>query len=84
MSKCVICMDLYHPDYIVYKDIRGEEVKVCAFCRLDKKELTIEDEDGNIKEVVTKKQASVNYKKYLDDLLKQPKIAEIVQNSTKE
>ena len=57
MSKCQKCLDFYHPDYIVYEEIRGDIVKVCAFCRLDKKELTIENEDGKVVETVNKKQA---------------------------
>jgi hypothetical protein len=76
-------MDYYHPDYIVYQEIRGEEVKVCAFCRIDKNELTIENEDGTVKEVVDKKQASIAYKKYLEDISKLPGVAKIVQESTK-
>jgi predicted HAD superfamily phosphohydrolase YqeG len=44
--------------------------------------LTIVNEDGTIIKV-DKKQASINYKRYLDELSKKPKIAEIVQNSTK-
>jgi predicted HAD superfamily phosphohydrolase YqeG len=82
MSRYQVCLDFYHPDYIVYQEIRGEDVKVCAFCRLDKIQLTIVNEDGTIIKV-DKKQASINYKRYLDELSKKPKIAEIVQNSTK-
>ena len=82
MSKCVKCLDYYHPDYIVYQDIRGEIVKVCAFCRIDKKELTITDDDGKVVEVVSKKQASIAYKKYLDDISKNEKVAKIIQENT--
>lgn len=83
MSKCVKCMDYYHPDYIVYQEIRGESVKVCAFCRVDKQELTLTDEDGNIKEVVSKKEASTNYKRWLGELRRNPKIAKIVDENIK-
>lgn len=81
MSKCAVCMDYFHPDYIVYQEIRGDEVKVCAFCRTGKNELTIVDDDGKLKEKVNKKQASIAYKKYLDDLIRKPNIGKIVQES---
>jgi len=84
MSKCAKCLDYYHPDYIVYQEIRGDMVKVCAFCRLEKNELTVLDEDGKLECKVTKKQASINYKRWVDELRKNPKIANIIQNETKD
>lgn len=76
-------MDYYHPDYIVYEEIRGEIVKVCAFCRTDKKELTITDDDGKVVQVVDKKMASTNYKRWLGEMLQNPKIAKIVDENIK-
>ena len=84
MSKCAKCLDYYHPDYIVYQEVRGDMIKVCAFCRLDKKELTITEEDGKVINKVTKKQASINYKRWVDELRKNPKIAKIVQGEANE
>ncbi len=84
MSQCVKCFDFYHPDMIVYQEVRGEEVKVCAFCRLDKTEITIVDEEtGRVKEVINKKQASTNYKKWLGELKGNPKIAKIIDDNIK-
>ncbi len=83
MSKCAKCLDFYHPDYIVYQEVQGDLVKVCAFCRMDKKELTITDEDGKMVEVVSKKQASINYKKWLDEMRKKPNLAKIIDEQTK-
>lgn len=78
MPKCVKCMKMYHPDWCFEQEIRGDVVVVCNFCRIDKNELTVEDEDGNITETVTKEEASRNYLKYLDDLSKKPSIAKIL------
>lgn len=83
MSKCSVCLDYYHPDYIVYQEIRGDIVKVCAFCRTDKKQLTILDDDGKVIEIVDKKQASINYKKWLGELIHKPAIAKIIDEGQK-
>lgn len=76
--KCVICMDQYHPDWMMEKKINGDWVKVCAFCLTDKKVLTVKNENDVITETVEKKQASRNYMKYLDELSKKPEIAKIL------
>ena len=81
MSLCQVCLDYYHPDYIVYTEKGGDTIKICAFCRTDKKELTIEGEDGKL-EIVSKKQASINYKRWVDELRKNPKIAALVQGES--
>lgn len=82
MSKCAKCFNLFHPDYISYQEIRGDIVKVCAFCKVDKNELTITDESGKVVQIVTKEEASRNYKKYLHELIKKPNIAKIVQKES--
>lgn len=82
MSLCVKCLDYYHPDYIVYQEIQGEMVKVCAFCRVDKKELTLQNEDGTSRKV-KKKEASTNYKRWLGELKGNPKIAKIIDENIK-
>lgn len=84
MSRCVVCLDFYHPDFIVYQERRGEMVKVCAFCRLDKKELTITDDDGKVVRTVSKKEASIAYKKWLEKLSKKPKIAKILNKENQD
>jgi hypothetical protein len=84
MSKCVKCLDYYHPDWIVYQEVRGDMVTVCAFCRLDKNELTVTDDNGKVKEIVSKKQASKNYKRYLEQLSKKPGIANIINKQTQD
>ena len=84
MPKCVKCFDLFHPDWMVEENIRGDEVVICCFCKMDKNELSVIDENDKITEVVTKDQAKRNYLKYLDDLSKKPKIAEILVKAKKE
>ncbi len=38
----------YHPDWCVETVIRGDNVRVCCFCYVDKDILTVTDDDGNI------------------------------------
>jgi len=78
MPKCVICQDRFHPDWCIEEMIRGDVVRICLFCKLDKKELTVVDDNDKVKEIVTKIQAVANYKKYLEMLSKRPRIAEIL------
>lgn len=77
-------MDFFHPDLIVYQEVRGDLVKVCCFCRLDQNEVTVIDEDtGKVKEILTKKEASTNYKRWLGELRGNPKIAKIIDENVK-
>jgi hypothetical protein len=78
MPTCKVCMRMYHPDWCFEQTIRGDDVIVCTFCRLDKQVLTVENEDGTVKETVTKDEASRDYLKYLDDLSRKPEIAKII------
>lgn len=81
MAKCVKCFDFYHPDFITKKNIRGDMVNICLFCNFELDKLTIVDEDDKIVETVEKKQASINYKKWLDDLSKKPEIAKVISET---
>jgi hypothetical protein len=84
MPKCERCLKFFHPDWMLQEEFRGDIIKSCLFCKLDKQILTVEDEDGKIQEMVTKEQASVNYLKYLDELAKKPRIAEILTKAKSE
>ena len=78
MPKCQICLKMFHPDWMLQEEFRGDEIKLCLFCKLDKNELTVVDENDKIVETVKKEQASINYKKYLDELIVKPRIAELL------
>jgi hypothetical protein len=78
MPKCVKCLEYFHPDMCIETNIRGDDVIVCVFCKLHKKELTIEDKDGNFLKKVTKKQAPEEYKQYLNRLIKKPNISKLL------
>lgn len=84
MPRCVKCFKDFHPDWCIEQNIRGDNVIVCMFCRVDKDVLTVTGEDGSIVENVTKDQANRNYIKYLEDLSRKPAIADILVKSNKE
>jgi len=83
MPRCVKCYKDFHPDWCVETVIRGDKVIVCCFCHVEKDILTVTDKDGNLLENVSKDQANVKYRKYLEDLSRQPKIAEILVKAEK-
>lgn len=84
MGRCVKCLKMFHPDWMVEENIRGDDVIICCFCKMDKFALTVDGEDGKMKEIVTRDEASKNYLKYLDDLSKKPRIAEILVKAKKD
>lgn len=71
-------MQYFHPDVCIETIIRGDEVIVCAFCYLDKKELTIENDDGSIDRVVLKEDATREYLNYLKELSGKPNIQQVM------
>jgi hypothetical protein len=83
MPQCARCLKMFHPDWMIQEEFRGDIIKSCLFCKLDKNELTVVDKDDKIEEKVTKDQASINYKKYLDELSRKPRIAEILVKAKK-
>ena len=76
MSKCLVCFNYYHPDFCVLDEVK--DVVKCMFCEMDKKELTVSDEDGKPLYTVTKEEANRNYLKYLEQQAARPKIQEIM------
>jgi len=84
MPKCARCQKLFHPDWMIEEEFRGDVIKSCLFCKLDKNELTVTDKDDKIEQIVNKEQASINYQKYLDELVKKPRIAELLVKAKSE
>jgi len=80
MPKCVKCLNYFHPDFCIETEIRNEYVTTCLFCYFDKKELTVEDNNGRIDEIIKKDDAIKNYKKFLEKLVKKPKIRKLIIN----
>lgn len=73
MPKCVQCQNYFHPDWSVIVDEANGACK-CTFCYTGKTELTIEESDGKPSYKVTKGDAILNYKIYIQDLKESEKI----------
>ncbi|MEA3458159.1 MAG: hypothetical protein U9R21_05720 [Candidatus Thermoplasmatota archaeon] len=78
MPICDVCRKKFHPDYMLEKKFRGDNIKICAFCEADRQVLTITNEDGTIDRTVRKEEESRKYVKYLYDLSNQDRISEIL------
>lgn len=81
MGQCVKCKKFFHPDYCTdaLPDDPNDTAKICLFCKLDKKELTIEDQEGNIVQLVKKEEAERLYKIYIEKLKNNRKIDTIIK-----
>lgn len=77
MPQCTMCKKWFHPDYSVLVDNENKIYK-CTFCYLGKDVLTIEDEKGKVIEVVSKRDASESYLKFMRKLKDQPKVKQLV------
>ena len=78
MPTCDVCRKKFHPDFMLEKKFRGDDIKICAFCETGKQELTITNKDGTIDRIVKKDEESVKYRRYLNELSNSQKIAEIL------
>lgn len=83
MSLCVKCNNYFHPDFCIETNIRGDNVIICLFCKLDKKSLTIEDKDGKMIEILSKDDAIERYRRYLNELVTRPNISKIISKELK-
>jgi hypothetical protein len=75
MGKCVLCSKFFHPDLCI--EVDEKKVK-CVFCHLGKDFITIVDEETKREEKLTKEKASESYIRYLEEVSKSPKVAELI------
>ncbi len=78
MPMCNVCRKRFHPDFILEKKFRGDDIRICVFCETDKQILTITNEDGTIDKTVRKEEESRKYMKYLIELSTQENISKIL------
>lgn len=79
MGKCVQCEEFLPPHFMVDID---DDVQKCAFCHLDKTEVTTVNDETKQEEKITKKEAAKRYKIFLKRLQDSPKVAEILSKKT--
>ena len=82
MGKCVQCNDMFPPHFMV--DIEDEKAdpknppQKCAFCYLDKKEVTLVFEENGKEEVISKEEAKKRYRIFLKKLYESKNIQDIL------
>lgn len=84
MGQCIKCKQYFHPDFCVDVESpfikKEEEVKMCVFCHLNLKEVTVQLPDGDRR---VKKQEAINmYKEYIQKLTKNRKINHLIKTGT--
>ena len=85
MPKCVQCEGMFPPHFMV--DIEIEEVKEdppqkCAFCYLDRKDVTMVNDETKEEEVITKEEAKKRYEIFLKRLSQTRNIAKILKGES--
>ena len=79
MPKCVTCDKYFHPDFSVMMEPDNEKSPCkCVFCYTEKNEVTVASDDGKPDYTVTKKEAIENYRRYIQDLKDNPKVAKVL------
>lgn len=81
MGKCVQCQEFLPPHFMVDLEVKNEEVQKCAFCYLDKTEVTTVNDDTGQEEKITKKKATKRYQIFLKKLQENSNIADILSKS---
>jgi hypothetical protein len=88
MGQCVQCNDFFPPHFMVDIEPKDEDVdkknlpQKCAFCYLDKKEVTLVYEEKGKEEVISKEEAKKRYQIFLKQIIKNKKIEEILNRKT--
>ena len=78
MGKCVQCEDMFPPHFMVdMEENMVDPPQKCAYCYLDKKEVTMVNDETGVEEVVSKKKAVKEYKIILKKLYESKNIQEV-------
>ena len=76
MPQCKTCNKFFGPNFSVIVNESNNDMQ-CAFCYLQKDEITVETEDGR-EEVVTKERANKEYMQYLKKLYKSDRVQDVI------
>lgn len=79
--RCVICSNWFHPDFGEPIENSNPPASKCLFCKLGTDKLTVVDDETGKERVITKKEASEKYMRWLNKLASSPKIKEIINKS---
>lgn len=81
MGQCVQCNDFFPPHFMVDLEEKKDPPQKCAFCYLDKKKVTMVNEEEGIEEVISKEEAKKRYKILIKRLYQSKNIQEVLQKN---
>jgi hypothetical protein len=79
MGKCVQCEEMFPPHFMVDLEEKKDPPQKCAYCYLDKKEVTMVNEETGKEEKVSKKEAINRYNIFLKRLYETKNIQDVLQ-----
>ena len=81
MGQCVQCNDFFPPSFMV--DLKEEKnpPQKCAFCYLDKKKVTMVNEEEGTEEIISKEEAKKRYKILLKRLYQSKNIQKVLESA---
>jgi len=82
MGKCVQCEEMFPPHFMVDMEERKDPPQKCAYCHLDKKEVTMVNDETGVEEKLSKKEAIKRYKIFLKRLYESKNIQDALKNQS--
>ena len=80
MGKCVQCEEFFSPNFMVDLEEKKDPPQKCAFCYLDRKEVTLVNDETKEEEVISKKEAAKRYRILLRKLKESKNIAKLLES----
>lgn len=77
MGLCAKCRNHFWPKMM--REVAGSEDKLCIFCKLDKEEIELLDEESKKKVILTKKGAIKSYDEFMRKMRDKPRVKELVK-----
>lgn len=78
MGKCVQCEGFFPPHFMIDMEKMEDSPQKCAYCYLDKSEVTMVNDDSGKEEKVSKKEAQKRYKIFLKRLYESKNIQDVL------
>ena len=78
MGKCVQCEGFFPPHFMIDMEKIENPPQKCAYCHLDKSEVTMVNDDTGKEEKVSKKEAQKRYKIFLKRLYESKNIQDVL------
>jgi hypothetical protein len=78
MGRCVQCEGFFPPHFMIDMELKKDPPQKCAYCYLDKSEVTMVNDDTGKEEKVSKKEAQKKYQIFLKRLYESKNVQEVI------